>query len=264
MGGAQSQTINETLDTFQQSVTNVLENLSSSASAQEANINQVLIAECPTYIGINCPIVVNQNINASQTAKFLATFSSANDVTSKLDSIVQQFVTISSSATTGFMAAAFEYQDQEVNLSSTITQIIQNNIDVNQVNQMIASLKNLNDSKFLLCGYNDCGGKGFSVNQDIIAQQTSRMITKMCAQAMMKNTDFSKYVSDVTAKQTSTQKGLDDLIANLGLFMLMPILIILAIVFLPGLLKGSPKTIDTSKLPGSKNLNLSSKGLKKI
>ena len=225
MGGAQSQTINETLDTFQQSVTNVLENLSSSASAQEANINQVLIAECPTYIGINCPIMVNQNINASQTAKFLATFSSANDVTSKLDSIVQQFVTISSSATTGFMAAACEVQDQEVNLSSTITQIIQNNIDV---------------------------------------KQTSRMITKMCAQAMMKNTDFSKYVSDVTAKQTSTQKGLDDLIANLGLFMLMPILIILAIVFLPGLLKGSPKTIDTSKLPGSKNLNLSSKGLKKI
>jgi hypothetical protein len=252
MGGVQSQVVNETLDSFQSFTTQNITEQSISQAASSADLNEIEFSVCDSFVGINCGVVLKQTIKASQQAKFLATMKNSEQVQSQIVSNVQSFVAQANNMSTGFLAMACSVQDSDTNLSSTITEII-NNYDMTQeCTALAASLSNLNKGIFLICGYWKCGPQGFDFTQDITSTQTARMMTGITAQALMSNAGFSKYVSSVSQQNTSKQAGLNDLIADLGMFMIAPIVIILAIVFLPGMLKKGGKP-GLPGLPGGKS-----------
>lgn len=239
----QSNTVNEVLNTFQKSAETVINNQSSSQAAQTKAINSLYLTSCPTLNVIHCGVIANQYIHVTQNANFMATFKTKDDINNLITQIVQNFVEQKNEMDTGFLAIAFSDQSQGQQLASKITQIVTTKITNNQYNTMLAQCQGLNEEKFLLCGTWDCTGtSGFDFNQDIVLKQTSRMLTVMAAEAALQDQNVQNVVQKASQEQSSKQAGLNDLIADLGLFMILPIVIILAIVFLPGMLAGKGKT----------------------
>jgi len=116
----------------------------------------------------------------------------------------------------GFLAGIGQANntDLEMDLTTSITNIIENNVTTSNINRILNEVKAINDTTLVINGKITSKTMCDIIQNNIVSLQSSTILTNIVS-AVVDNATFNKIVTDATMANSITQKGLDDLISAL-------------------------------------------------
>jgi hypothetical protein len=233
MGSSQSSSVKQTVEVLNKSMTSLVTKNTNSATARNVNANNLTVEfgekarPMPGVDPNKCGLTVGQKINASQTVRVMAKFSSAADLKSQMKNALQNSVDQSSQSTQAALATSIGVQNSKQEINQKISNIVETNITNETVNEVNGFLDNINNGTFEFKGIFPCP---IVINQEILSNQ----VVELLSDAMIGNTISTSTDTEAKAesKQTSVseQKGVIDaftsLIGTAGMIYVAVILIV--------------------------------------
>jgi hypothetical protein len=236
MGANQSSTTQSLVESLNQNITNITNSQSQSSSAQQSNVNQLSVKMVGAKIK-NCNFNFSQKIQANQNTKALSSFNSKQALETLLNNAIANTVSQNQKSVNDMFSTSFSNQDQNVNMTTRLQNIVQTNINQSNEQSIIAKLDNLNKNELDLSGMEmDCSknpSAGIDASQQIFSEQIVDAMTGLVTEALMKNQQIASAVASSSQTQSAENKGLSSVIsAATG-----P-LIIIAVAFIAFMLLG--------------------------
>jgi hypothetical protein len=235
MGANQSSQMTDVTNVVQNSVMNIVNKQQQTTSTDTTNAQSINIT-----IGSStgCSYTTNQSINSSGVTDAISTFNSKDKIATMMKAAVSASVASEQSSVNGFLALAFNNQESNEDIQSNLNTTIDENVTDDNVQSLIATAQNIQQGNFNI-GSITCtpGQPGLTIDQTMVVKEYAKQVTGIISEVMMKNTAIATAVSKEASTQTSKNKGVASLISGLMLYLLIPILLIGAVLFLPKIFK---------------------------
>ena len=208
MGNVQSSITQQVSTIVNQSMTELVTNNTNSASATNINGNNLSVDLSGAKLK-NCPITFGQTIEADQTIKMMATFTSLNDLKSQMTTALQNTASQQNESKQGSLAIALNAQSGIVNIKQAISNLVSTKVTTNTFNQVNGFLQNINNGTIKMAGIEmDCGGAPLVITQRIISDQVVNMLTKAIVGTTAASISSSDAVTATSSGNKSVQQGL--------------------------------------------------------
>ena len=245
MGANQSSTISDTVNVLQQNVTDIITKNSTSSSnvsngVQTVNVNIDNI--------VNCNIDITQGQVQSQNVQQIATYNSTALIQDLMKQALSQSLASSQASVNGFLSTAFTNQSTDASSVENLNSIIEQHVTNDNTTSLIAYANGIQNAN-LNIGTVTCppGQPTITIDQNLVLSQYSKQVVSAMANAVMKDQMAADVINKIANTQTAQNKGLGSVLSGLMLYLLIPILIIGAIIFLPKMLGISPGQLLTNK-----------------
>lgn len=217
MGNFQSTNTQQAVDICVQSVNSMVTNVTNSqyVSSTTTNANNVVIN------GKNngCILSNNQSINSQQTVNMSLALSSLNALQSQIDTSLQNSISSLSASQQGLLSMAINSQDTNTSLSTKVSQLVEQNITSNTLNQLQAVVANLNQSTITINGDVTCTPQQPYAIQNIQSITTSQVVT-IIANSLTNNSSYVSAsvaaASNISTQQSSLQVGFESIVNALA------------------------------------------------
>jgi hypothetical protein len=235
MGASQSSSVTQVNDILNESITEIVNQNTTSASARNTNVNSFTLKNGPTGKIINCNFNLGQKINATQAVKVMAKITSTQELANTLNSAVDTAMEKNQESVNGFLSTAFTNQESTTDIKNILKNTIQNNITNTNLTECNAILDNANNGLIENDGLIDCSEGGQINNpQEIISDQLVMCFSEALTEALLKNENISKAKTTLEESQTSKNTGLDGVIS--AIFSMWGIIGIVVIVVVIGVI----------------------------
>jgi hypothetical protein len=212
MGGSQSQEVKTMTNIMSENITNVIQKNASSAQAKLSAVNQIKVSFKGSKL-INCPIQGAQKIQASQSLKSVANMTSKADIAAVLKAAIDKTTEASSKQVNDFLNVSFANNNQKVTNNTNIINTIKTNIEQINVDEVLATLKGLNQGEWDFSGAEiDCKGKPINISQKNILDQVVTKMTDAVGEAVVKSQQDLGIKETLKVKAEQENKGATDLI----------------------------------------------------
>jgi hypothetical protein len=188
-------------------------------------------------------IISSQNINVDQNVTALSQYQSTTNIANLMKQSIDATMSQSQKAVSDFLSTTFGNQESNTNIQNTLNQLIDNNVTDDNTQNITSMLSSLNSGIFVFNGKIRCTGPDGQINlsQGIIVDQFVKSVTGLMTTILLKNTQIAKAVNKSTQDQSVKNTGIGDAISkvlsSLGLFILLPLAIIIVIFVLLGGMK---------------------------
>jgi hypothetical protein len=220
MGANQSSSVSSAVSVLQKSITNVVNTQSQSTSAQQSNVSNLSVKMVGASIK-NCTFNFSQSIVADQRIKAVSTFNSQAALSNIINSAIGNAIAQNNSSVNGFLSTAFSNQNQQVNMTTTIQNIVENNINQQNLQNILAFVNNLNNNSVDLsystwdCSKQRTNGVALDSSQSMVVSQFVDSLTGLITEALMQNQQIASAVTKVSQVNTSRNTGVSELITAL-------------------------------------------------
>jgi len=226
MGASLSSSYTQSIiDDYNANLTNIMVNNSSSSLSTCKTNQRITIDE---LILVNCPVAIDQNSQVVCNLKSEFSGSNTANLSSMLQSAVDNSAETSQKSTQGFLATSVSASVSATDMRTYIKNIIQTNVNQSLVESCIteSNVDQDNHLKKISCN----SGK-VNVGQNAQLNQFSSCMTTMVVDLLKNDTIVTKAISKAVTEQTTTQKGLDSLLeALLGPLIVVAIVMIIGLV----------------------------------
>jgi hypothetical protein len=214
MGASQSSQISQTTEIINQSMTNLTQNNTNSASAKNANANSFYIT-----IGekgdVDCPIDFSQSIRAEQKVKVMAKFKNLADLQTQMKAALANTIDQQQELKQQSLATTIGVQNSKQAINQKIQNIVNNSITNSVLNEVNAFLDNVNKGKLEIKGKYKCTGGKIKIDQNIASEQVAELL----ADTLMENITSTSADSAASAESKQSQKTEQTgIIGDLGAF----------------------------------------------
>ena len=251
MGSSQSSHVKQTVEVLNKSMTNLTTSAKTMATARNVNANNLTIEfgekarPMPGVDPNKCGLNVSQKINATQTVKVMAKFSSVTDLQSRMKTELKNSVDQASESTQAALATSIGVQNSKQEISQKVNNIVETNITNETLNEVNGFLDNINNGVFEFKGVFPCP---IVINQDILSNQVVEMLSDaMIGNSITTETDTAA-VAESKQTSKSEQKGVIDAFAGLLTGPIMVIgLIVIVLAVLAYVFRGTISKIAEKK-----------------
>ena len=217
MGSSQSSIVRNSIKSLQENITNMINVQSQTTNAQQSSANVLKV----NFRGAKlkgCSINLAQKIQANQSIKALSTFNSKSSLESMMDSAIDNTVKQNNESVSGFLSTSLSAQQSSSSTSMELQNIVRNNIDMRNMQSVIAMADNLNKNEIDFEGAElDCTNMppGYAVNspQDIVVAQYVESVSNLITDALLKNKQIASAVNKIEQTQKTETKGVAEAIS---------------------------------------------------
>jgi len=239
MGSSQSSIVRNSVKSLQENITNMINTQSQTTNAQQSSANVLKVNFKGAKIK-GCSINLAQTIQADQKIKALSTFNSKTSLESMMNNAIDNTVKQNNESVSGFLSSSFSAQNSSSQTSLDLQNIVRNNIDMRNMQSVIAMADNLNKNELNFEGAElDCTNMppGYAINspQDIVVAQYVESVTGLITDALLKNEQIAKTVNKLEQTQKTETKGVAEAISALfsgwGIIMGIAAIVIIGVVY---------------------------------
>jgi hypothetical protein len=238
MGNGSSSQQRLSFDTLNSTVTNVVTSKTDSSTVKIDNINSFTgdIVFGPSTDLDNCSFDFSQSIDSKLTLYKMTVFNSKVDLKTQLKTAVDATLATKNATEQGAFATALNVTNSKQSISSTVKNLIENNISDSTYAQFNAGVNNLNEKKgFLWNG--KCKNSVIKLSQQIISEQFVSLLTDAITSTLNMTEIENGQKGGASSENKTKQQGAIDALAGLlqGPFLIIGLIIIvlaiLAFVF---------------------------------
>jgi hypothetical protein len=218
-GNSSSSTVSQVNDFFNQTTNSFISKNSQSVSATATNINS---ASFKGAVINGCAIKLTQSITSDTVATGQMTAKSIQDLTTTLANSANTAIQNASTQSNGFLAPSVANSATAVtNLQNHVTNIIQNTMESDTVQNIFAKANNTNAADFSGVTYT-CqqwqseNARTITIDQNIKATIVAKGVSDALTQAITSDSVVNAATSSVAQSATQKNAGLDDLVKSIG------------------------------------------------
>lgn len=239
MGSNQSSSITDVTNVLSQNMTNLIIKQSQNLSETQILTNSINVVFGPRSYIQNCGLISNQTLKGGQIVSAVAQYQSTSDIVNLMKNSIDATLAQSQKAVSDFLSTTFGNQESNANIQSTLNEIIETNVTNDNTSNIIQTASDLSSGNFTFEGTFICApGQTINISQTEIANQFINSVMGLMSSALMTNTQIANAVNKLDQTQASKNTGIGDAISkvlsSLGLFILLPIAIIVLIFLLMG------------------------------
>jgi hypothetical protein len=202
MGNVQASTNRNMVDIANKFINNTTNTNSTDSTATTVNRQtfDVNIGQGADVKG--CDLRLLQSISSSQVLKTTSTANFSTKIKNDLTNMIDQIASTNQKAVAEFMSLSANAQVSVQDLTTSIKNSIENNINNENLTVCKAFVDNLQDGKLTILGKYTCGPSGkIEINQSIVNNQLSECISKVFFDSIAENS----IVNDIVQKAETSQ-----------------------------------------------------------
>jgi len=231
MGSNQSTTITSVTSILTQSINNIVTQQTQSASSDTSATNTITLVIGKNADVSGCDLNLTQSIKVNQSVMALSQYQSTTDIANLMQQSLDQTMSQNQTAVSNFLSTTFGNQQSNTNIRNTLNQLISNNVTNDNTQRIIAIISGVQTGILTIDGKFSCGPNGqINLDQSIIVDQFVKSVTGLMTEILMKNNQIANTVNKLEQDQSAKNTGIGEAIAkvfsSLGLFILIPLLII--------------------------------------
>ena len=239
MGSNQSSSISEVTNVVSQNMTNLVIEQAQNLSESQILTDSINIIFGPTSVVNNCGLVSNQTIKGGQVVSAVAQYQSTSSIVNLMTSSISATLAQSQNAVSDFLSTTFGNEQSNANINNSLNELIDTNVTNKNTSTILENTSNLLSGNFTLDGTFNCGpGQSINISQTQVSTQFVNSVMGLLTSTLMKNAQIAKTVNDANQTQASKNAGIGDAISkvlsSLGMFILLPIAILVLIFLLMG------------------------------
>lgn len=215
IGSNQSSTLDQTMDLVNQSMTDLTKKMVNNANVTCETVQDVSFSMVDAKID-NCDVQITSGV--TQDCNLSAVFSSSDTTNLKqlMQSAIDNVATASQKSTQDFLATSSNDQNNNVNLSSQIKNIIATKVDSSISNDCTARASVKQSGKYNFDGVQlkNCP-HAFVINTDTQNQVFAKCLVNNLTSLIASDEVANKLIQKGEAEQSSSQSGVGDIFKNL-------------------------------------------------
>ena len=232
MGNNQSSTLTQIAKVINQNVVDIIQQTSANVSTITTASNKITFENKGSIIA--CSQDMNQTISQTATTKAITEFKDSATLKNMMSTAFQATLDSTSKAINDFLASTFSNQDTHISTKSDLENLFQTKLQNMDVSNITNKANTLNEGIYINTGYIDCKGLPVKMNQTIIQQQFADDVTNSMLDAFSDNSELLNVIQNLDnqleSKNTGVGDALSKILSSVGLFVLLPILVIVLIV----------------------------------
>jgi len=215
MGGGGSQTIEQrfNMSAMNKSIYEQITKNQSRASASQATVQNLKVVMRNIK---GCSSSFGQTINAEAISSSELTAETTTAIKNAVTNDMQASVSAQIEKATQMGNLQFgDKQNISQDVQLAITNIVENTITTENLNEAIAEQVSLQGGELIIDGYDCREGGDISWNQDVTAKLSASAVTKALTSAIADNTVLNELAAAADAKAKTENKGISDIIGTL-------------------------------------------------
>jgi hypothetical protein len=215
MGNSQSSNVQQTLQTVNSAVTNIVNKTETNTNTSTINTNTFTLEIADNFeVKGKIKIDLGQRIVASQAVTVNGTVQNTAALQAAITSALQSSAASMQESKQGALAVAMNIQNTNQSLNQLISNYVETNVTNETVTNVTNIVKNANNGVIILKGKY---GGDFTLNnpQEIISDQIAKTITSSLTDSQQALEVSNKMAATNTSSQKSTMQGLVDALSKL-------------------------------------------------